>query len=119
MGMFLATVVVFLLFVVVSQSMGYLRSRWRVAGTEGEAGTSVRTSAAVGIASGLAVLILLFLLFLGFTRWQWFGPPPSHQNTPVFTPAAPGNQGAPPIGVNVSPPPTTKSSPTPAPTPSR
>jgi hypothetical protein len=53
MGMFMATLVVFLLFVVVSQSVGYYRSRWQLADVEGESGGDVRRSAAVGIASGL------------------------------------------------------------------
>jgi hypothetical protein len=63
MGMFMATLVVFLLFVVVvSQSVGHYRSRWQIADVEGKSGGDVRRSAAVGIASGLIVLFLLVML---------------------------------------------------------
>jgi hypothetical protein len=99
MGTFLATVVVFLLFVVISQSAGYYRSRLRVAGAEGEAGHDGRVSAAVGIGSGLMVLSLLVVLFLGFTRWHWFGSPSPPTTTPSHaTPTS--NQGVAPIGVS-------------------
>jgi hypothetical protein len=117
MGMFLATVVVFVLFVVVTQSAGYYRSRWMVAGAEREVGNETRSTAAVGIVSGFIVLFLLLLLYLGFARWQWFGPPPSHPATPTISvPVAPGNQGTPPAGVNVSP--SAGPSPSSAPSPS-
>ena len=46
MGIFMATLVVFLLFVVVSQSVGHYRSRWQIADVEGESGGDVRRSAA-------------------------------------------------------------------------
>ena len=61
MGIFMATLVVFLLFVVVSQSVGHYRSRWQIADVGGESGGDVRRSAAVGIASGLIVLFLLVM----------------------------------------------------------
>ena len=115
MGTFMATLVVFLLFVVVSQSVGYYRSRWQIADVEGESGGDVRRSAAVGIASGLIVLFLLVTLYLGFTRWQWLGPPPTHSNSPVVSPVGPGNQAVPPIGANVSPAPSSGASPAPTP----
>jgi len=121
MGMFWATLVVFLLFVVIAQSASYYRrSRWTVAGAEGEGSSEVSGSAAIGIVSGLIVLSLLLLLFIGFTRWQWLGPPPSQATTPaIVTPAAPGSQVAPPSGVTISPAASPGSSPSPAPTPSR
>ena len=97
MGTFLATVVVFLLFVVISQSAGYYRSRWRVADAEGESVQDTRMSAAVGVGSGLIVLLLLLLLFFGFTRWQWFGMPSRSTTPTIATPAQ--NQGVAPIGV--------------------
>ena len=97
MGTFLATLVVFLLFVVISQSAGYYRSRWRVAGAEGEAVQDTRVSAAIGVGSGLMVLLLVLLLFFGLTRWQWFGTPSRSATPTVTTPAQ--NQGVAPIGV--------------------
>ena len=98
MGTFLATVVVFVLFVVISQSAGYYRSRWRVAGAEGEAGRELRVSPAVGIGSGLTVFLLLVVLLFGFTRWHWFGSP-SRPTTPSLATPAP-SQGVAPIGVS-------------------
>lgn len=115
MGVFMAALVVFLLFVVVNQSVGYYRSRWQIADVEAEGGGDVRQSAGVGIASGLIVLFLLVMLYVGFTRWQWLGPPPTHPNAPVVPPLAPGNQGVPLIGVNVSPAPSSGASPAPTP----
>jgi hypothetical protein len=102
MGMILATIVVFLVFVVITQSASYLRTRWRVAGAEGEGSAQVRTSAAVGIASGLVVLVLPFMLYLGVTRWEWFGSSPARSSTPTFATPAPDNQGVLPIGVGPS-----------------
>jgi len=111
MGTLLATLVVFLLFVVISQSAGYYRARWRVAGAEGEGVQDTRASAAIGIGSGLMVLMLLLALYFGFTRWQWFGTP-SHSITPaVVTPAQ--NPGVAPIGVAPTASPSPAGSPSP------
>jgi hypothetical protein len=108
MGSLLAAIVVFLLFVVISQSTGYYRSVLRVAGAEGGTSTDVRMSAAIGMASGFIVFFLLAILYLGIAHWHWFGPPPSHPaSQPLISPAP--NHGVAPIGINST------ASPSPAP----
>jgi len=113
MGTFLATIVVFLLFVVISQSAGYYRSVLRVAGAERESSTNARVSAAIGLASGFIVLFLLAILYLGIANWHWFGSQPFRPpSQPLISPAP--DHGVAPIGVN----PTATPSPAPSASPS-
>lgn len=74
-GTVLIAAVVFLVLFVVTRVAGYYRGQMSVADTERGVEETVGTSAAIGISSGITVLILLFLLYLGITRWDWAGSP--------------------------------------------
>jgi hypothetical protein len=111
--------VVFVILVVASRSLGYLRSRrLSVADSEVSAGNDVRRAAALGAGSGLLVLLLIAVLYTGISRWDWLGHPAvSHSAVaspmPISSPApgeGPGISGSPPAG---SPPASQSTSPTP------
>jgi hypothetical protein len=95
MGTLLAVVIVFLILYLVSQSAGYYRRRLSVAGTETGGTDDVRSSALTGAAAGALALVLLFLLYLGITRWEWLGHPTvSIAPAPSVAPlSSPVNQG--------------------------
>jgi hypothetical protein len=73
-----------------------VRRYWSPAGTEVVETSGDATGAGAGIAAALIALIVLVLLFFGFTRWDWFGNPPSGQsNSPVVTtPASSPSSGS-------------------------
>lgn len=86
-GTLLIAAVIFLILFVVTRAAGYYRGQLSVADTETTTEESVGTSAAIGISSGVTVLILLFLLYLGITRWDWAGNPIGGGVHAVSTPA--------------------------------
>jgi hypothetical protein len=94
-GTVLIAAVIFLILFVVTRVAAYYRGRLSVADTEATAEQSVGTSAAIGISSGVTVLILLLLLYLGITRWDWAGSPLGGGVHAVSTPA--------PIGTPANP----------------
>jgi hypothetical protein len=108
-GTVLTTLVIFLILLVVTRAAGFFRGRWSVAGAETSGTQDVGTSAAIGISSGIAVLILLFLLYLGLTRWDWAGSPvggahPVTTPVPISRPASrPANPTAPSAATTASP----------------
>jgi hypothetical protein len=75
-----------------------VRRYWSPAGTEVVETSGDTTGAGAGIAAALIALLVLILLFLGFTRWDWFGNAPSGQpNSPAVTsPAASPSSGSSP-----------------------
>ncbi len=100
-GIVLTAAVIFLILVVVTRAAGYFRGQWSVADTEASGTEDVGASAAIGISSGVTVLILLFLLYLGVTRWDWAGSPVGGAHT-VTTPA-PVSGPANPVAPTASP----------------
>ena len=100
-GLVLTAAVIFLILVVVTRAAGYFRGQWSVADTGATGTDDVGASAAIGISSGVTVLILLFLLYLGLSRWDWAGSPvggthPVSTPAPVTSPANPVVQSASP-----------------------
>ena len=86
--------VIFLILFVVTRSAGYFRGQWSVADSERSGTEDVKTSAAIGVTSGVTVLIFLVLLYAGITRWDWAGHPVGGVHAvstpaPVATPANP------------------------------
>ena len=99
MGTLLAFIVVFLILALVTQSAGYYRRRFSVAGSEEGGSESVGSSAAVGVGAGVVVLVLLFILYLGITRWDWLGHV-SPVNAPLPSPASISSPANPGIGAS-------------------
>lgn len=110
-GIVLAIAVVFAILFVVTRSVAYYRGELSVAGAETQE-AEVGQPAAVGAAAGLVVLLLMALLYVGVTRWEWFGNP-----TPKAPPvAAPAKESAPPVVSTAAPTPSAAAGvPTPSP----
>ncbi len=87
-------IIVFLILLLVTQAAGYYRRRWSVADSQVSGESSVAASAAVGMGAGIVVLLLLFVLYMGITQWNWAGRPNpgGHLSNPapISTPVAPG-----------------------------
>lgn len=112
MGWIIAVIVVFVILVVIAQSAGYYRRTWSVADVEVGGQDSAGVSAAVGIGSGVLVLLLLFFLYFGITRWEWLGhlsPGNAHLSAPASI-ASPANPGVSPEAAG-SPSPSAKATP--------
>jgi hypothetical protein len=86
-GTVLVAAVIFLILFVVTRVAGYYRGRLSVADTSTTTEDNVGTSAAIGVSSGVTVLLLLFLLYVGITRWDWTGSPIGGAAHTVSTPA--------------------------------
>jgi|SRR5579859_1570792 len=99
MGTLLAFIVVFLILALVTQSAGYYRRRFSVAGSEEGGSESVAASAAIGVGAGFVVLLLLLVLYLGITRWAWLGHL-SPVNAPLPSPASIASPANPVIGAS-------------------
>jgi hypothetical protein len=107
-GTLLAVAIVFVILVVMTRSITYYRGNFSVAGAESGTEADARHSATVGAGAGLIVLLLLALLYLGVTRWEWFGQPapkPAVLAAPKAQPSpALGGVGATPVpGAGASP----------------
>ena len=74
-GTVIVAAIIFLILLVVTRAAGYYRRQWSVADAETSGSESVATSAAIGVSSGVTVLILLLVLWLGVTKWDWAGQP--------------------------------------------
>ena len=71
-----------------------VRRYWSPAGSEVVETSGDTTGAGAGIAAALIAMVVLILLFFGFTRWDWFGNGPSGATAPVVTsPAASPSSG--------------------------
>jgi len=99
-GTILAVLVVFAILVVASRSLGYMRNgRFSVADSDVTEGMDVRRPAAVGAASGLVVLLLMAVLYMGITQRDWLGHPavshaPLASPMPISSPASGAGFGA-------------------------
>jgi len=75
LGTFLFIVLVVLLLLVLLGAGGYsVRRYWSPAGTEVVETSDSGSGAGAGIAAALLALLMLGVLFFGFTQWNWFGP---------------------------------------------
>lgn len=81
----LAVAVVFVILLVATNSVRYYRGSFSVEGVETQ-GEAPGRSPALGAAAGVAVLVLLGLLYTGVTQWDWFGRP-APRDTSVAAPA--------------------------------
>jgi hypothetical protein len=98
----MAVLIVFAILVVASRSVGYYRrGRLSVADSEVSGGAEIGRSAAIGAGSGLLVLLLIAVLYLGIARWDWLGHP-AVSHTAVASPMPVSSPGL-GIGVNSSP----------------
>lgn len=85
-GTVLIAAVVFVILLVVTRVAGYYRGQMSVADTDTTTEATVGSSAAIGVSAGFTVLVLLLLLYLGISRWDWAGSPIGGVHT-VATPA--------------------------------
>jgi hypothetical protein len=104
-GTLISVLIVFAILVVATRSLGFLRrGRLSVADEDVTVGAEVRRAAAIGAGSGLLVLLLLAVLYVGIARWNWLGHPTVNHSA-VASPiplSSPGSAvGA---GVSSSPP---------------
>jgi len=111
-GTVLTAAVIFGILFIVSRAAGYYRRRWSVADSTVTGGDDVTVSAAIGIGSGVVFLVLLLLLYLGVTRWDWAGQPVGGGHT-VVTPAPIASPANPvvPASAGAAASPSTKASP--------
>lgn len=114
-GTLLAVGIVFVILFVLTRSVSYYRGSYSVVGGEHGGDEDVRQSAMVGAGAGLIVLLLLALLYVGVTRWDWFG----HQAPRAPVVVAPKAQPSPALGgIGTSPVPGANASPSGSPSPS-
>jgi hypothetical protein len=96
LGTFLFIVLVILLLLVLLGAGGYsVRRYWSPAGSE-VVETSDTGGAGAGIAAALIALLMLVVLFLGFTQWNWFASTTrssSPGGTQTISSPAPNNGG--------------------------
>src|SRR3989441_12125184 len=99
LGTLLFILLVILVLAVLLGAGGYsVRRYWSPAGSEVVETSGDVTGAGPGMAAALIALVVLILLFFGFTRWDWFGavpttPAPPNQTTvqsPVPLPSGRG-----------------------------
>lgn len=73
MGTFLFIVLVVLLLLALLGAGGYsVRRYWSPAGSE-VVDTTDHSGAGAGIAAAILAVLMLVILFLGFSQWNWFG----------------------------------------------
>jgi uncharacterized membrane protein YphA (DoxX/SURF4 family) len=70
--LFIVLVVVLLLVLIGAGSYSVRRRYWTPAGSE-VVETDRTSGGGAGIAAALLALLMLAILFLGFTQWNWFG----------------------------------------------
>ena len=74
-GTVVIAAIIFVILFVVTRVAGYYRGQMSVADTATTTEATVGNSAAIGVSAGVTVLVLLFLLYMGITRWDWAGSP--------------------------------------------
>ena len=97
LGTFLFIVLVILLLLALLGAGGYsVRRYWSPAGSEVVETSDTGYGAGAGIAAALVALLMLVVLFLGFTQWNWFGASTrssSPGGTQTISSPAPNNGG--------------------------
>ena len=112
MGMLIAIVVIFAILVLLTRAFGLVRGqRLGVADVETATERDVQP-AALGAAMGVVALILIAILYLGITQWQWLGRPNPSGGAPASVTAAPGVSAPPVVGAS---PPAGQTAPSPSP----
>ena len=78
LGTFLFIILVVIVLAALLGAGGYsVRRYWSPAGSEVVETSGDVTGAGPGMAAALIALVVLILLFFGFTRWDWFGAVPT------------------------------------------
>lgn len=100
-GLLITILVIFAVLLLVTRAAGVVRGqRLGVAGTETTSEGDAQP-ALVGAVMGVVALLLIILLYVGITQWQWLGRPNPSHSAPVLTPAP--VQASPVVGVGASP----------------
>ena len=112
MGMLIAIVVIFAVLVLLTSALGLVRAqRLGVAGVETTSERDV-SPAALGAAMGVVALVLIVILYLGITQWQWLGRPDASGGAPASVTPAPVVSAQPVVGAS---PPAGQTAPSPSP----
>ncbi len=86
LGTFLFIILVVIVLAALLGAGGYsVRRYWSPAGSEVVETSGDVTGAGPGMAAALIALVVLILLFFGFTRWDWFGAVPTTTAPPNQT----------------------------------
>lgn len=107
MGVLLFLVLVILVLAVLLGAGGYsVRRYWSPAGSE-VVETGGDAAGAGGIAAAILALMVLILLFFGFTQWNWFGTreiaPATTNNPSVASPLPQAGAASPSAQSSASP----------------
>ncbi len=94
MGTLLFILLITLVLAVLLGAGGYsVRRYWSPAGTEMVEESDVGAGPGSGIVAAVLALLVLILLFFGFSQWNWFGTRSGVQNNPAVTSAMPSAGG--------------------------
>jgi len=108
LGTLLFIVLVILVLAVLLGAGGYsVRRYWSPAGSEVIETSETTGGAGAGISAAILALLVLIVLFFGFTQWNWFGArqgtTPAINNPTVASPATVPGGGAPAASPAASP----------------
>ena len=85
MGLLLFVILVVIVLAALLGAGSYsVRRYWSPAGSE-VVETGDTTGAGAGMAAAIIALVVLIMLFFGFTRWNWFGSAPTQPAVPQQT----------------------------------
>jgi len=94
LGTLLFILLIILVLAVVLGASGYsVRRYWSPAGTEIVEASDMGAGPGAGIVAAVLALLVLILLFFGFSQWSWFGTRSGVQNNPAVTSPMPSGGG--------------------------
>jgi hypothetical protein len=97
LGTLLFILLIILVLAVLLGAGGYsVRRYWSPAGSEVIEESDVGAGPGAGIVAAVLALLVLILLFFGFSQWNWFGTRSGVQNNPAVTsPSGGGGSSSP------------------------
>jgi hypothetical protein len=103
LGTLLFILLIILVLAVLLGAGGYsVRRYWSPAGSE-VVETSDTMGAGAGITAAVLALLVLILLFFGFTQWNWFGTQSAPSQNPTISSPAPTAHPVPGGGAGTAP----------------